>query len=269
MTPKASADALDLFFVEDGPRSGPPVVLLHAFPLNHSMWDNQIPAFAGAGFRVLAPDLRGHGASPKGEGPATMARMAADVLRLADRQDLGRFVLGGLSLGGYVALEVAASRPDRLRGLLLSDTRAEPDAPEARNARVALAEKVNADGAKPLVDSYLPRYFAPATYRAQPALVERTRSQLSAARPGGSIHALLGMADRPDQRPHLRTMRMPSLVVVGAEDALTPVAAAQVLKDGLPEAQLRLIPEAGHLPCLERPDAWNQVVLEWLKRLPP
>jgi len=258
-------EALDLPHLDKGPRSGTvTIILLHGFPLDHTMWAPQVHALEAAGFRVIAPDLRGLGKAPLGKGPAAMPLHAADIIRLADRVGVRRFAIAGFSMGGYVALELARSSLDRLAGLALVDTRAEPDPPEAARGRVETAAKVRAQGSQVVADAMLPKLLTP---RAPPALVEQTRAVMLAQRPEGVAQCLLGMAERIDQRPNLSRIRVPTLVVVGAEDTITPPDAARVLADGISGSRLVTVPGAGHLSTLEQADAVSAAMVEWGKML--
>jgi pimeloyl-ACP methyl ester carboxylesterase len=258
-------EALDLPHLDKGPHTAaPPVILLHGFPLDHTHWAPQVQALEAAGVRVIAPDLRGLGKAPLGKGPATMALHAADIIRLADRLGLRRFSLAGFSMGGYVALELARVGGDRLAGLALVDTRAEPDSPEAAKGRVETAAKVRTIGMQVMVDAMLPKLL---TKDAPPALVDQVRRVILAQRPEGCAQCLLGMAERIDQRPHLSRIRVPTVVVVGAEDAITPPEAARVLAEGISGAHLVTVANAAHLTTLERPDAVNAAMVDWARKL--
>lgn len=258
-------ETLDLPHLDKGPRSGAPtVILLHGFPLDHTMWAPQVRALEAAGLRVIAPDLRGHGKAPLGSGPATMTLHAADIIRLADRVGVRRFGLAGFSMGGYAALELARTAGDRLAGLALVDTRAEPDSPEGAKGRADTASKVRASGPQVVVDAMLPKLF---TARASPALIDQTRAVMLAQRPEGLAQCLRGMAERHDQRPHLGKIRVPTLIAVGAEDAITPPDAARVMADGIPGSRLVTVPNAAHLSPLEQADIVSAALIEWACKL--
>ncbi|HVM44674.1 MAG TPA: alpha/beta hydrolase, partial [Candidatus Thermoplasmatota archaeon] len=170
-------ELVDLPHSDHGPRGATTVVLLHGFPLDHRMWSAQKEALERAGFRVVVPDLRGFGKAPLGRGAAGMREFAGDVLRLADRAGIGRFVLAGFSMGGYVAFEVARQAPDRLAGLALVDTRAEPDGDEARAGRAKTAEAVRQQGVQVVADAMLPKMLTP---QAPGPLRERVREMMLA-----------------------------------------------------------------------------------------
>lgn len=258
-------DVLDLPHSDGGPRAALPVILLHGFPLDHGMWAAQKEALAAAGMRVLVPDLRGHGKAPVGRGGAPgVGPMAEDVLRMADRAGLRRFALAGFSLGGYVAFEVFRKAPQRVAGLALVDTRAEPDSPEAKAGRTATAERVRREGMRPVADAMMPKMLTASAPGEMLAWVEGT---MMATPPEGAAQALLAMRDRPDSRPLLPEVRVPTVVVVGEEDPITPPEAARVLAEGIPGARLVVVPGAAHLSPVERPDEVSQALVAWARGL--
>ena len=255
---------LDLPHTDHGPRTGVPVLLLHGFPLDHGMWSEPERVLAAAGFRVLAPDLRGMGKGPPGKGPGTMAAYAGDVLRLADRAGLRRFGLAGFSMGGYVALEVARRAGDRLLGLALVDSRMEADSEEGRKGRQAMMQKVREQGPQALVDAMLPKMLTPA---APAEAVERVRAAMLRTPIDGAVHALEAMAARPDSTATLRALACPVLVVVGEQDAITPQDAARAMAQAAPNARLVVVPGA-HLTPVESPGAVADAMLGWARGLP-
>ena len=262
--PPASGQPVDLAFATFGPEGGFPVLLLHGFPLDRTMWARQAEALAAAGYRVLAPDLRGHGKSPVGAEPATMELMAKDVARLVLGAGAGRFALVGFSMGGYVAFELWREMPQRVAGLALVDTRAEPDPPEAREGRAKTAASVRRKGTEVLAESMLPKLL---TEGAPDALKEEVRRVILANPKKGAADALLGMAERADARELLPKMDVPSLVLVGAQDPVTPPDAARAMAQALPRAELVVVEGAAHLTPVERPDEVTRALLAWLERV--
>jgi 3-oxoadipate enol-lactonase len=257
-----------LAYSDDGP--GPAVVLLHGFPLSRAMWAEQLSGI-GSTYRVIAPDLRGHGDSPAPEGVYTMDEMADDVIELLDFLSISeRFVLGGLSMGGYVALSLVMRYPDRVRGLMLFDTRAGADTPEAAQNREASARAIlQADSAKAFVDGMIPKLFAPITLEQRPERVEPMRAVMEKNTPRGVAGALRGIAIRPDRRAGLSGIQVPTLVLVGEHDVITPPAEAKALAAAIANAQLEVIPDSGHMAPYENPSAANAVILRFLKSLEP
>ncbi len=255
-----------LAFLDEGP--GPAVVLLHGFPLTRAMWKEQV-AGVGSIYRLIVPDLRGHGESPAPEGVYTMDEMADDVIELLDTLSLdGPVVVGGLSMGGYVALSLVARYPSRVRGLMLMDTRASADTPDAAQKREEMARAVLAAGsAGPVVESMIPRLFSKKTLETQPERVALLREAMEQNTPRGIAGALRGMACRPDRRGELARIAVPTLVLVGEEDVITPPTEAQDLAGGIAGARLEVVAKSGHMAPFENPAAANPVILRFLESL--
>jgi pimeloyl-ACP methyl ester carboxylesterase len=232
------------------------------------MWQPQVDG-VGSIFRIIAPDLRGHGDSPAPEGVYTMDEMADDVIELLETLHLdGPVVLGGLSMGGYVALSLMARYPQRFRALMLMDTRAGADTPEAAQKREELAQTVIAVGnPAPVVEAMIPRLFARKTLEEHPERVEPLRTVMERNTARGLAGALRGMAIRPDRRGALAAIQVPTLVLVGEEDALTPPSEAQALADAIAGARLDVVPEAGHLAPYENFAIANAAILRFLESL--
>ena len=246
---------------------GPPVVLLHGYQLDRSFWEPQVRALRGR-YRVIIPDLRGFGSTPVGSGPdSTMALMADDVRALLDRISVREpVVLGGLSMGGYVAFAFYRAFRERVRALILADTRAGADTPEARQARLSIAERVEASGdTQPAVDALYPNLMATASYD-RPELVAQIRAMNGRLTPAGVAAALRGMAARPSSVELLGQIDRPTLIVVGEHDVLTPPSEAEAMRQAIPGAELVIIPAVGHLSTLEAPDEVNRAILAFLER---
>jgi pimeloyl-ACP methyl ester carboxylesterase len=249
--------------------SGLPLVLLHAFPLDHGMWLRQEPL--GESLRLIVPDLRGFGGST-GSVPRGIADLADDVAALLDGLHLERpAVICGVSMGGYVAQHVAARHPDHVAALVLVDTKLEADTPEARAARVDLAGKVGRLGQSILADAMIPRLLAVPRSDADPAVVARhaeNRALLQALverQPVATIQAALAaLGDRPDMTAALARVEVPTLLVVGAEDQITPPACLEAAEATIPGAKLLIVPAAGHLVPLEAPEVFNRAIVEFL-----
>ena len=251
----------------DDAGQGPPVVLLHAFPLARAMWQPQVAALESE-YRLLVPDQRGFGGtSPFGE-PPSLDQMADDVAGLLDARKLSEPVtLGGLSMGGYVALAFARKYPARLRALVLADTRAEADSPEGRANREQMIAFAQTHSARDVIDQLLPKLLGPETRAHRPEVVDEVRRIAVAQTPAGIIGALRAMRDRPDASPSLAHIRVPTLVLVGSDDGLTPPAAAEKLAAAIRGARLEQIPGAGHLSNLEQPERFNTAVRGFLQSL--
>jgi pimeloyl-ACP methyl ester carboxylesterase len=260
--------ASDFRMAYDDAGQGAAVVLLHAFPLERGMWRPQSAALPG-GCRLLTPDLRGFGGSGGWTGPPSVEQMADDVAGLLDALAVREpVVLGGLSMGGYVALAFARRHPQRLRGLILADTRAEADNDEARANRDRLIAFAETHPARDVLEQMLPRLVSDGTRQHRSEVIEEVRRLASAQSPAGISGALRAMRDRPDSRPFLGRIRVPTLVLVGSEDVLTPPTMAQTLVEGIAGARLATLPGAGHLSNLEQPAAFNAALGEFVVGLP-
>ena len=243
---------------------GHPLVFLHAFPLNARMWAPQLTTLPH-GWRGIAPDLRGLGRSPRGAAPARHVHdHARDVLALIDALALGPVVLAGLSMGGYVAFECWRQRPSAIRGLVLADTRAEADSDEARARRVAMQGTVGREGTAAVIEAMLPGLLGATTHVTDPHVAVQVRAWACDAEPDGVADALEALRTRPDSRSTLATITCPTLVVVGAEDTLTPPDLSRMIAEGIVGARLVTIRGAGHLANVEQPAAFTAALASWL-----
>ncbi|MFF4594791.1 alpha/beta fold hydrolase [Amycolatopsis sp. NPDC001319] len=237
-----------------------PLLLLHAFPLDARMWD-PVRAPLAERLRLITPDQRGLGRSPLPETDRepSLDDAARDVVALLDRLEIDEVVLGGCSMGGYLALAVLKAAPERVAGLVLIDTKATADTPEAAQNRLKVAERAEAEGVQGwLADANLPNLL----HNQEPA--ERVRELIDAQPPAGVAWAARAMRNRPDSLDVLRKSDVPALVIVGAEDKLTPVEEAGKMVDALDEATLVVLPGAGHLTPLEDPAGVVEAILGWL-----
>ncbi len=258
-------NGVDLFYVDRG--AGSAVLLVHGFPLDHSMWQAQIDDLA-ADCRVIAPDLRGFGRSGVTEGTVRMEQFADDLAALLDALGVtDPIVLCGLSMGGYIAFQFWRRHAARLRGLVLCDTRAVADTPAAADGRREMAARVLREGPSPLVESMLPRLFVPATLRERPDLVERIRGVMMGHDPRGLAAALLGMAERPDVTRWLGSITCPTLVLVGGEDVISPPTEMRGLAQAIPGAPLVEIAGCGHMSPVERPAEVTAAMREFFAAL--
>lgn len=244
--------------------SGPPIVLVHGYPFNRTMWDEQVAALSD-NYRVIRLDLRGHGESESSEGPATMNLMANDIASLLDQLGVNRAVIGALSMGGYVALAFDQLFPSRVEKLVLADTRAQADTEENKKVRAEQAQKILAEGMAGIVDTMLPKLLAPETVSKRPEVVKRVRDMMLQTKPEGAAAALLGMAQREDQTARLADIQVPTLILVGREDAITPVADSEKMHAAIAGSQLMVIENAGHVSNIEQPERFNRALREFLK----
>jgi pimeloyl-ACP methyl ester carboxylesterase len=256
---------VDLHVREAG--TGRPVVLLHAFPLSSAMWLEQRNSL-GERYRVITPDQRGFGGSPLGWDEPSLDQVADDVAAMLDARDLDQVVLGGLSMGGYAAMAFLRRHPGRVRALLLADTKATADAPEAAANRERIAARLEADGsADVLVEDVLPSLLGPTTARDRPLVSGRVKGLVEAAPPAAAAWAQRAMAARPDSLDTLRAADVPALVVRGDEDALASRADVDAMVDALPQGRLAVLAGAGHLSAVELPEEFDAVVGQFLDAL--
>ncbi|HLA79146.1 MAG TPA: alpha/beta fold hydrolase [Vicinamibacteria bacterium] len=261
---KARIGGADIQYQVSG--QGPAVLFLHAFPLGLTMWDDQDAALQPA-HQVVRFDARGFGGSPPGDGLLSMERIADDAAGLLDHLGLGQAVVVGCSMGGYAAFAMIRRHPERVRALVLQDTRAGADVPVARANRSALAQQVMKEGPRAAAEAFLPRLLGGSTQQERPQIVERIRRIILGTSPRGIADALIGLAARADSTPTLREIRVPTLVMVGEEDVLTPPPEAEAMVQAIAGASLTVIPKAGHLANLENPEAFNQALLGFLGTL--
>lgn len=246
---------------------GPDVVLLHPFPANRGVWA-PVAETLSSRYRVILPDLRGHGDSTSGEGPATMAKLADDLRSVLDDASVGRAVFAGVSIGGYVLFEFWRRARERFAGLVLSDTRAGADTDEARAARLKSADDVERLGPDQFLDAQPGRLLGRTTLASRPDLTARVRQMMSKMTVKGIAAAQRGMAMRPDSTPELATISVPTLLIFGEEDELTTVAEAQSLQRQIGKSRLNVIARAGHFAVFERHEEAAALLREWLDRLP-
>jgi 3-oxoadipate enol-lactonase len=245
----------------------PALVLLHAFPLDGRMWKPQVEALSSH-HQVVVPDLRGFGsARDQVVEVAEMDLLADDLARLLDELGLGQVVLCGLSMGGYVSFAFARRHPGRLRGLVLAATKASADDEQAAAARLAMADRVLAEGIGFVPDAMLPQLLGTSTRRLRPTLVEKVTKLIVEQEPAAVAAAQRGMARRPDVTAELAAIRVPALVLCGTEDERFGPEVGRGLAAGIPDATFVQIPEAGHLLNLEQPAQVNEALLDFVAPL--
>ncbi len=234
--------------------TGLPLLLAHAFPLDHSMWSAQIERF-GSQAQVIAPDLRGFGSSGVTVGTVSMEQMADDLAAILDQLGVVEpVVLAGLSMGGYVAWQFARKYPERLRALVLANTRATADTPEARQGRMNLVEQVLSAGPAVVADAMLPRLFTSESFQRVPGAVEFVRERILLSSPEGIAAALRGLAARPDMSDLLGRLRVPTLAIAGSDDVITPADEMRKMAAAIPQSELVVLNGVGHLTAVEAPN---------------
>jgi pimeloyl-ACP methyl ester carboxylesterase len=257
----------DVVIAYDAAGRGSPLLLLHGFPLSRKLWQPQLDGLTDIG-RVIAPDLRGHGETGPVPGEATMEVMADDMAALLDALKVkGRVVVGGLSMGGYVAQHFAHRYPERLAGLILAATRAGADSAEGQVARDRMADQARQKGAEAVVEAMLPRLLSPRTLDERPDVLDEARAIAGDITVEGMVAALMAMKERPDATAWLAELAVPVLILHGADDLLIPPSEAEATQALVPGARLQIIPGAGHLVNLEQPAAFNAEVRNFLQGL--
>ncbi len=261
---KMMVESKELFFAEVG--SGRPVVLVHGYPLNHTLWDPQMLGLASAA-QVLAPDLWGFGESQ----PVAQADVGtyADLVRaLLDERGINEpVVIGGLSMGGYVVFEFFRRYANRVAGIILANTKAGPDSAEGKAGRDQSAALAREKGVAAITAAMLPKLLAPVTYGTSPELVARVEHMLNRSTEEGIVAALGAMRDRPDSTPTLQWIDRPTLVIAGDDDQLFPQTEPRKMAGEIRGARLEMLPAAGHLSNLEQPELFNRAVREFLSGL--
>ena len=242
-----------------------PLLLLHAFPFDSGMFTGQTDALESVA-KIFTPDLPGFGVESAIPG-ISVDEVAEMIATMLNRSDFDQAVIGGVSMGGYVAMAVARRHPDRVKGLILADTRAEPDDDTAKANRLKAIETVQTGGVSALVDLQLPKMLSPATQKENPELVDRIRKLGNRQSNSGVIEAINLLKNRPDARPGLAEVTCPTLIIVGEDDLVTPPAAAETMKSLIPHSTLVRIPHAGHLANWEQPEAFNSAVRAFLNGL--
>jgi 3-oxoadipate enol-lactonase len=263
MVAKVSINSVDLAYDDHG--IGMPMIFLHAFPLNRSMWAGQIDALRDEGrFRLVAPDWRGFGDSSLPHTVTTMESLADDLAGLMDALGMPQAIFCGLSMGGYVAFAFYRKYAQRVSGLILADTRPDADTTEAQANREKLAQLVEQQGTEAVADLQLPRLLSAYTHEQHPWIDMRVRQMISITRPSAIAAASRGMALREDSTSVLSQITCPTLVLVGEQDVLTPPDVARQYATQIMGAQLAVIPHSGHLSVLEQPEVFHGLVHNFL-----
>jgi 3-oxoadipate enol-lactonase len=245
---------------------GPPVVLLHPFPANHEFWLPVAEALSTR-YRVVLPDLRGHGDSGVGDGPATMEKHAADIARVMDDAEISRCPLVGVSIGGYVLFEFWRRHRGRVTALGLCNTKAPADSAEARAGRLQAANDVIERGTEPFFESMIPKLLGKTTREARPDLVKGALRMMRKMSPEDVALVQRGMAERPDSVDTLKNINVPTLVVTGDEDVLTGLNEAELMRQHISGSQLRVIAKAGHYSPWEQPEEVGRLLRPFLERI--
>ncbi|HEV2904830.1 MAG TPA: alpha/beta hydrolase, partial [Pyrinomonadaceae bacterium] len=246
---------LEMVHVDSG--EGPAVLFLHGYPFDKSMWSEQLAAIAAAGFRAIAPDLRGLGETKSSSEVATMDEMARDAAALLDHLRVEKAVICGLSMGGYVAFEFMHLFPARVLGLVLAGTRAPADNEQEKAGREQQVQTMLRAGMVPISIATLPKLLAQRTLAEKPDVVKRVRAMITRSDPKGAAAAQRGMAARRDYSEDLPKIDVPTLIIVGREDSIRPVADAEFMHRGISNSRLEIIDDAAHMTNMEQPEVFN------------
>jgi pimeloyl-ACP methyl ester carboxylesterase len=258
-----SGDA-EIFYEVAG--SGFPVFLLHPFTVSHEFW---LPAAAylSGQYGLILPDLRAHGRSQVGDGPATMAKHARDLMEVLHAESISRAVFCGVSISGYVLMEFWRTFRERVAALVLCNTRATPDSEEGRNQRFRSIEESRQHGPANFLDRQILNYIGESTRNSRPDLVRRARTMMNPMLAENIAAAQQGMATRPDSVATLKTIDVPTLLIAAAEDTLTPVADAELMRSQIPGSRTEVVPKAGHFAVFEQPETVGRAIRQFLDSL--
>lgn len=249
-----------------GTRMGLPVVFIHGFPFSKEMWKSQVEDLK-KNYYVITFDVRGHGSSDVGDGQYSIEFFVDDLIGLLDHLKIGSAVLVGLSMGGYIAIRAAERHPERIRAMVLCDTRSEADSNEGKIRRANQIKVIKAEGMKNFAATFLPTVFYENTFQMKPQIVEAVRKMIENTSTTAVAGTLLALAARTDTTPSLYNIKAPALILVGKHDSLTPPSAAHSMKEKIPNAELHVISRAGHLSNLENPEEFNSHLIKFLGRL--
>jgi 3-oxoadipate enol-lactonase len=262
---KASLNAISINYVERGPKDGLPLVFIHGFPFSLEMWEPQARAFSEK-YRTLAYDLRGHGSSDAGDGQYTIDFFVDDLLALLDRLGIEKAVLCGLSMGGYITLRTVERSPERVKGIILCNTRSESDSNEAKTRRSNTIKTVKTRGVEEFAEDFVKSIFSKVTVQSRPEIVEKIKRIILKTSPLGICGTQLALSSRTDSTPMLISINVPVLILVGEHDILTPPSAAQALHEKIAGSELHVIPGAAHMSNLENTEMFNALVEAFLKK---
>jgi 3-oxoadipate enol-lactonase len=261
--PTINLDGLALFYHDEG--QGEPLLLIHGFPFSSEMYLPQ-RAELSPRFRIITPDLRGMGRSDIESNVETFSLdvYADDLVALLDRLGIGQAIVGGMSMGGYIVFALLRRHPERVKGIILIDTKAAADTEEARANRYNMAEQARTEGSSAVVESMLPKMLTERTRKERPELVQFVQEMMLATSVDGIVAAQEAMATRPDSMSMLPNINVPTLIIVGSEDPITPPPVAEEMQRQIPHARLVVIEGAAHAANLERPEEVNRALEEWL-----
>jgi len=243
--------------------NGPPVVLLHPFPCDHEFWCPTAVTLESR-YRLILPDLRGHGYSEIGDGPALMAKHASDIARILDSAAISKAAFIGCSIGGYILFEFWRRFRARVTALSICDSRPQADTPEARANRLKAAATVLEQGTEPFLEAMIPKLMGRTTVETRPDLVAGARAMMRKMSAEDISLVQRGMAERPDSVADLKTVNVPTLIVIGEEDVLSTVADGELMRQNIAGSQLKVIPKAGHYAPWEQAELVGKILRQFL-----
>ncbi len=262
---KIRLNGININYVERGMPQGSPIVFIHGFPFDHTMWEPQMKALPNH-YRAIAYDVRGHGGSDVGDGQYSIEFFVDDLVALLDHLVIKQAIICGLSMGGYIALRAIERHPDRFTALILCDTRSEADPNEGKVKRSASIKTVKIQGVKAFSEEFVKVAFAPKTFDSNPEIVETIKKVIQSNSPIGIRGTLLALAARTDTSAALSNIKVPTLILVGEHDKLTPPSASEAMKGKIPNAEMYIIPNAAHMSNLENPTEFNEKLIAFLKK---
>jgi pimeloyl-ACP methyl ester carboxylesterase len=263
---QAMINATNIYYSDNGNSAGIPVVFVHGFPFSSAMWSEQVQV-VGSNYRTIAYDLRGLGKSAVGDGQYTVENHVDDLLALLDHLSIKQAIIVGFSMGGYITLRALERNPERFLAAVLCDTRCEGDDNAGRIKRANAATMVKKEGAAAFAKTFVPAVFSPASVQNNIAAVTDISAIISATEPLAIAGNLIAMAARTDTSAALSKITVPTLIMVGELDAVTPPQAARFIHDNIPNSELQLIPAAGHMSNLENPQVFNSTLMDFLQRV--
>ncbi len=258
-----SNNGIGIEYTVDGPRTGMPIIFVHGFPFSKEMWRPQVDALKSNHY-VITYDVRGHGASDPDNCQYTVEYFVDDLFALIDHLKLSKVVSVGLSMGGYIALRAIERCPDKFKGLVLCDTRSEADTNEIKVRRAEQARTIRQEGMKTFADGFLKLIFSARSLEKNPEAVGFMKGLIESMNPSAAAGTLIALAARTDSTPALYNIKVPTLLLVGKNDALTPPSASNAMKEKIPSATLHIIPNAAHVSNVENPTEFNSHLLDYL-----
>ncbi len=261
---KIKINGATMNYVERGTPGGTPIIFIHGFPFSLEMWEPQMWALPNQ-YRAIAYDVRGHGRSDVGDGQYSIEFFVDDLVGLLDHLVIDKTVLCGLSMGGYIALRAFERNPERFKGLILCDTKSGTDTDEGKVKRASTLKSVKMNGVEQFAEGFVKSVFAESTFKSHPEIIESIKSVIKTSSPIGIGGALLALACRTDTTPVLPKIKVPTLILCGERDVLTPLKDSEFMHNQIIGSSFHIIPAAAHLSNLENPGVFNEKLLAFLK----